>query len=364
MRSLKRWRLARWLGPWARPTATPKHVVRTTHEIALSAGQVMTTWRYVSSRHPPRRALLLLQGLHFAGPEDPRMDRFARILADAGALVIAPFLPTYTGLRLGSGVIDEATAALRALQIEAREARLGRPVIFSISFGSLPALRLAATRPDDVGGLVVFGGYADWKLTLRFALTGEHAGDPVTRDPLNQPVIWMNLLEHMDEALQAHDRERVCAAWLAYMRRTWGRPEMKPEDAHHPVAREVAQELPAHLRRLFLMGCGCEASEEGLARCMAALERRSGLDELLDPRPQIPQIRTPTVLIHGRGDDVIPYTQLDALRQAFSPEADVRAFLTGLYGHTGLARFSGLFGELGGMVGILRALSTVGKADP
>ena len=95
-----------------------------------------------------------------------------------------------------------------------------------------------------------------------------------------------------------------------------------------------------------MMGCGCEDQEEGVRLCTDALGPRDDLDTFLDPRPYLGAVRGPIVLVHGREDDVIPYTQLEALHRAFSPGASVRAFLTGLYGHTGgVRRMSGLFRE-------------------
>ena len=38
--------------------------------------------------------VLIAPGLHYAGADDPRLDRFCRILAAAGHRVIAPFIPT------------------------------------------------------------------------------------------------------------------------------------------------------------------------------------------------------------------------------------------------------------------------------
>ena len=50
----------------------------------------------------------------------------------------------------------------------------------------------------------MFGGYADLRETLRFCLTGEVAGGrEATRDPLNQPVVLMNLLDHLEPTVRA-----------------------------------------------------------------------------------------------------------------------------------------------------------------
>src|SRR5262245_561354 len=88
--------LIHWLGPWADASAAPPEPVRS--EIMIEGPRLFAAWVYRPRR--PRSACLLLQGLHYAGPADPRFDRFARILAASGLLVMAPFLPDYCALRL------------------------------------------------------------------------------------------------------------------------------------------------------------------------------------------------------------------------------------------------------------------------
>ena len=62
----------------------------------------------------------------------------------AGFLVFAPFLPTYLALRVEDSVIEEVERAFEAvLNLPGRPP--GAPGVFSISFGSMPALRLAAS---------------------------------------------------------------------------------------------------------------------------------------------------------------------------------------------------------------------------
>ncbi|MBL8784943.1 MAG: hypothetical protein JNJ59_08600, partial [Deltaproteobacteria bacterium] len=52
----------------------------------------------------------------------------------------------------------------------------------------------------------------------------------------------------------------------------------------------------------------------------------------LDPGPLLTQVRCPVACVHGRDDDVIPFTESEALARAL-PHGE--ALITGLYGHTG-----------------------------
>src|SRR4051812_21585875 len=85
--------LARWLGPWADSTASPEVETRD-EEIAGIAARVFR--RHDSTRFD--RRVVIAPGLHYAGPDDPRLDRFCRVLAASGHLVIAPFVPSYLAL--------------------------------------------------------------------------------------------------------------------------------------------------------------------------------------------------------------------------------------------------------------------------
>jgi pimeloyl-ACP methyl ester carboxylesterase len=333
------WTLARWLGPWASDTARPPGVDR--RAIQIDGDRSFEAWVYAPAGRAPIGAYVIAPGLHYAGPADPRLDRFCAILAASGILVLAPFLPDYTALRVeptALGDLDRAFDALLALP----ELPAGvRPGVFSISFGSLLALRLAAlpARADRIGALVLFGGYADWAATIRFCLTGEIDGVRHTaHDPLNQPVVLMNLLEFMSD--RPADEATLIAAWRRYVEATWGRPEMKVDGRWQAVARDILPGVPAELREWFAIGVGLEPG--ALERCDDALAHFGGpRAAFLDPLPHLGGIRCPVHLVHGVDDDVIPYPQSQKLAAALAPHVDARVYLTGLYGHTAKSGIGG-----------------------
>lgn len=354
-------RLALWLGPWTGDDACPQTVTR--RAVLVRGRTPFEAWVYRPAGRRPDGALLLVPGLHYAGPADPRLDRFARVLADAGLLVLSPFLPDFTALRVAPGLMADTEASLEALRALPDYPAGLRPGVFSISFGSLPALRLAA-HPDlgpRLGGTVVFGGYADFRDTIRFCLEGA-PGRP--HDPLNRPVVFMNLLDRLESAPE--DPGRLLAAWTDVVTRTWGRPEMKERARSEPIAREVASRLNAADRLLFLQGCGHEPGGDRL--CHEALDRGGDAWDWLDPRPHLSSVSRPVVLVHGRDDDVIPFEQSELLERAMPPGAEVRRLLTGLYSHTGqtglverVADLPALARELASMLGILRAVDAVAR---
>jgi pimeloyl-ACP methyl ester carboxylesterase len=318
-------RLARWLGPWTPESRRPAGVRR--RRLRIGGARPFDAWVY-RPRGRPRGALLVVPGLHYLGPADSRLDRFLAILAEAGLLVLCPFLPEFRRLRVGPSLVRDAAAAFDALEALPEKPPV-RPGVFSISFGSYPALELAAAAGRDrVGALTVFGGYASFEDAIRFSLEGDPAQP---HDPLNRPVVFLNLIEHLPG--RPRDPSALRDAWITYVRRTWGRPEMKRRARWEPLARAMARGLPPDARGLFLRGTGAEPGGVELA----ARALRTARAELahLDPRPACARIRCPVTIVHGRDDDVIPHTHARMLAEAIPDHVPTRVLLTGLYAHTG-----------------------------
>lgn len=296
----------------------------------------------------PRGVYVVVPGMHPEGPDDPRLDRFSRALTACGFVVVAAFLPDHLALRVRPGACRDALSAYDHAARLASARGLPPPALFSISFGSLPAIHVAArTTPS---ALVLFGGYADFGASLRFALAGE-PGRP--HDPLNAPAIAMNLVDH----LGVPDGEALCSAWLTLVRRTWGRPEPKVKGARDPIAAEVAATLPAALREPFLRGAGlAPGAMDDLETVLR--DHRDAL-AFADPLPDLARVRCPIVVAHGREDDVIPVEEAEKLRAALPPGPH-RVLVTGAYGHTGAASLSprALAKEATAMLGIAHAVSS------
>jgi pimeloyl-ACP methyl ester carboxylesterase len=314
-------RLLRRLGPWAgeRPA---RGVER--RELRLGS---MRAWLFAPERAEPEGIYLVAPGLHPLGPADPRFERFCANLASAGLLVLAPFLDAHLALRIDAGAAGQLALAFDEAERLARARGLPRPPLFSISFGSLPAIALASRGDyrDRVGALVLFGGYADFAATVRYALAGEG------HDPTNAPVVLLNLLPFLLTNVSEH--APLEAALREMVDRTWGRPELKLPGARDPIARDIAAPLSGEARSLFLQACLLEPGapallEQGLARAGRALD-------FADPRPALGRVRAPVLIVHGRGDDVIPWTEADKLLAALPQGHRARALVTGLYHHSG-----------------------------
>ena len=351
--------LASWLGPWAEGRV-PRGVRRQTAAVEGTAGP---TKAYVYTPESPRAAYLVLPGLHFLGPDDPRLDRFCRVLARAGFLVVAPFIRAFGRLVLDRSAFADARAALGLARARAAQLGLDEPAVFSISFGSALALDLATLDTGGPAAAVVFGGFCEFLPTVRFAVTGrsEHAGQvhELTRDPLNSPAVFLNALHALE--LEG-DRDALAAAWREMVYRTWGKMELKVPGARDPFAHAIAAGLAPELREPFLRGCMLEPG--ALAWLEDALAR--GADDLafFDPGDRLARVASPVWLVHGRDDDVIPYFETLKLAEALPRRALAGLHVTGMFGHTGAQRPSAraVYDEARTMTAMLLAMARAPQA--
>jgi pimeloyl-ACP methyl ester carboxylesterase len=287
------------------------------------------------SQRAPLGAVLVVPGLHFGGADEPRMRRFISVLAHAGLTVALPNLPDYMEQVLRPGVVDDLGLALERFLASDLVPEGVKPALFTISFGSWPGLEIAC-RPefsDRIGGVVTFGGFADWRETLKFCvgLSLEGALNR-PRDPLNRPVCFMNLIDDLPGAPSEPEAvETLFRGWRSFMDQTWGQTEMKDPARYEAVAQGIVGELPQALQTLFLQGCA--AAPGGEALCETALERCDPRP-WLDPRPHLPGLRAPISIVHGRDDDVIPVEEQARLVAALPAHVQSNVYATGLYGHS------------------------------
>jgi pimeloyl-ACP methyl ester carboxylesterase len=329
--------LLRWLGPWASPDRRPHRVQRRTLTLPPTAQgeEPLTAWVYLPEQ-PPVGAYLILPGLHYLGPADPRMDRFNRALAAAGIIAFAPFIEDYQLHLVTRRALRDAERALEhLLSLQLLPAPL-KPALWSVSFGSLLNFHLAAhpTLGPQISSLMSFGGYGVWPEVVRFCLLGiDQDGTPRPRDPLNQPVVYMNVFNGLPDA-HPDDRDVLFPAWRRYIRATWGRAQLKRGHHHHAVAHAHAHTLPpGRLRRLFLAGCGA-TPHSGPQGVQASIDCGPDAFAHCDPRPLLAQITCPVHLVHAADDDVIPRSHLRAICDALPPSTPVSTWPTGLYGHS------------------------------
>ncbi len=245
---------------------------------------------------PP--SLVLVHGLSPTGKDDVRLRDAARLLARAGWAVAVPTVRGLTVLRLRPEDAGAVSATVRALHAAGYQ----RVAVLGISLGAGPAL-LAAADPSVAAGVsavLALGGYASAVELLRYTLTGAYAYDGVAG---RRPVL---------------------------------------EEAIAQFARANAELLDEAGRRL--VDNRNPAAFDGLLRALPAPTHR--MLEALSPARVLSGLRAPLVLVHGREDPAVPFTE--SLRLAAAAHAagrPVRVAIVGAVAHVEAGRLAGL-GEL------------------
>jgi pimeloyl-ACP methyl ester carboxylesterase len=235
--------------------------------------------RYVVAGHDGRAPLVLVHGVTAEGNDDPRVRRAAVLLARAGFDVAVPTIPGLTRGRLRSDDVAPVVAALAA--------RTEPTVVLGVSVGAGPAL-LAAADPrvrDRVRVVVSLGGYASAREVLRFWLTGVYEYGGVRGRVAHDPELVRAFVGANADLLEPASRPELMAA--------------DPERA----ARFLAA-LPPELERYL---------------------------DTLSPLRVTHDISAHLVLIHGRGDRAVPYTE--SLRLHAARRAHTTLVLVGVVEH-------------------------------
>jgi pimeloyl-ACP methyl ester carboxylesterase len=233
------------------------------------------------------RPLVLAHGFAPEGKDDPRVRDAAGLLARAGFDVAVPTIPGLTRGRLGSEDVEPVVGALAA--------RDGRTVLVGVSVGAGPAL-LAAADPrvrERVSAVLSLGGYASAVEVLRFWLTGAYAYEGVRGRVEHDPELVRMFLRANADRLDPVSR----AAFEAADREAAGRLLDAP---------------PPDLRRYL--------------DALSPIRVASGIGARL-------------ILVHGRADSAVPYTE--SLRLAAARPDRTTLVLVGLVEHVEGARGRG-----------------------
>lgn len=264
-----------------------------------------------------RAAMVLVPGAAVLGRDEPRLQALARSFARAGFVVLVPELPEVRRLALSKLDADRVASALRQL----RQWQPGQPLgVAAVSYAVAPAIIAALdTQPQFVVGI---GGYHDAEVAIRFVTTGvfRPIGDArEVRVAPNDYGRWAFLLANAGRLDDANDAAALQAIAMARFR--------------------GGADIPALAARLGSEGRAVLALVENqdpdaVTRLVAALPERvrREIDALNLALYDLSKLRSHLILVHGRGDPLVPYSESQALAAAAS-NARVSLFLVDELGH-------------------------------
>ena len=296
--------------PWL-SRRTPAPVVEPLVAPGVSESTPPDLWHPGGKSHGPWPGLVLIHGLTPEGKRDARLTWTAGLLARAGVAVAVPELPALTAQRLRP---DDALVVLDTLERLAKDpaVRRGPATVIAVSVGLGP-LAVALDEPalaDRVRIVVALGGYADARELVRYFTTGAYSfGGTAGRVDVDPALAGAFLARNLDLVSDARDRAAVDT---------------------------------------LLQGRGATADAGSGARAvLAVLQNRdpARVDALLDALPaatrellatlsparHLGRTRTRLLVVHGRNDRAIPFTE--SLRLAAAVPDRSRLVIVDLVGH-------------------------------
>jgi acetyl esterase/lipase len=302
-----------------------------------------TLYRPRSARRP-LPGWVTLHGLTYQGREHESLQRLARSIAASGAVVLVPDLPEWRALRVAPErtvrTIRSAVLALDSLG----HTEPGRVGVMGFSFGATQAL-IAATDPELEGhlaGVVAWGGYADIGSATRFAFLGEHDLDGrayrAEPDPYGRWILAGNYLGLLDEFAAA---PALPASLLGLALEAGRRRVMSWDPALDPAKAAARQHLGGREREIFDLiapATGVALTTPERHRLAALVDRMLvaalEAEPLLDPGPFLGRVPVRVFLAHGRGDRLIPWTEMVRLARALPPHQLRSTGITALFAHS------------------------------
>ena len=265
----------------------------------------------------PMAALVLVPGAAPAGKDDPRFVAFASTLARARFVVLVPDLPDVRALKVRArdavGIADAFGHLVSGLD----PGTASRAGIGAISYACGPAV-LAALEPrlrGQVAFILAVGGYYDLERVLAFATTGhfQEAGEWRRMTPASYGK-WVFVLSNLDLLSEPGSRDALRRMAESYLFGLTGRDG------------GVLPELGAEGRAVYALVQN-QDPERAPALIQALPERiRTELQDLNLAGRDLSGLQARVILVHGKDDAIIPYTESVSLAAAL-PAGTARLFV-------------------------------------
>ena len=283
---------------WLRPISAMPLTMRTL-TIPSSAGLVSARL-YTPTNRPFAPGLVLVPGIHYLGMNEPRLMAFARSLAACGLRVLTPELPNSRDYRIVPGDVQAIGDSVQWLESET-----GRRVsLMTLSFSGGLALMAASEPPysNELSFVFAVGAHDDFYRVATFYVTG---ADPlpngnVERETPNNYGPWILEYEHLEDFTLPADTEAIRAAFRA---RLYNDPGLEKE----AVAKLTFAQKVEYARILDVAHntWALALSNKKHAAEMAAVS----------PHGHLAGLHVPIYLLHGRGDNLIPFAESEWLAQ-------------------------------------------------
>lgn len=262
-------------------------------------------------REAVRGGIILVPGLAEAGKDDFRLVAFATTLARARFLVLVPDIKNLRQLRIGpedSQHIADNFHYLQSKILSDPRLPLG---IGAFSYAAGPTI-LAAMRADiqhQVDFVLAIGGYYDLRNSIRYFTTGyfdrEGKRYYLSPHPYGKLVFALSTLELLSSASDRRLMQKIV--------------HRKLMDRDADVS-DLSRALSKEGERLYqlLTNERAERAFTLLANLPPAIGQR--IAQLNLANKDLKQLKAKLILVHGKNDNIIPYSESIALAAALGHE--------------------------------------------
>jgi len=272
-----------------------------------------------------RAGIVLVPGVVPAGKDDPRLVALAHTLARLRFAVLVPDMLGLRNYKVRASDVREVADAFRYLSADPELAPSGRAGIAGFSYGAGPVV-IAAVQPDirdQVRFVVAVGGYYDLHDVVTYFTTGFYRVSDAPGDGWrflwpHSYVKWVFALSNTELLEHPRDRRALRAVAAAIIRGTEG-TELEFMPSLAPDARALYALLtnddPARVPTLI----------DGLPPRI-----RHELEGINPAAHDLSALTAQVILLHGRSDTLIPYSESVALACALPPRKGRLFLIDGL----------------------------------
>ncbi|MGE5547835.1 MAG: alpha/beta hydrolase [Solirubrobacterales bacterium] len=254
-------------------------------------------------------AIVLVPGAAKTGKDDPRLVALANTLARARFLVLVPDIPSLRALEVSASDREPILEAVRWLASERHPPSIG---VAAISYAAAPAV-LAALAEPRVDFVVAVGGAYDLTQVVTFFVTGhyrEEPGQPWRTMAPNAYGKWVFIQSNAARMDDSGDRALLAAI-----------AQRKMADLAAPIDDLRARLSPQGRAVMALLDT--TDPEQVPVRIAALPPKIKGELKALDlASHDLSALKARLLLIHGRDDRIIPWTESAALARA-APRASL-----------------------------------------
>lgn len=271
-----------------------------------------------------RAGIVLVPGIFPAGKDDARLVAMATTLARLQFAVLVPDLKGLRRYQLRANDVREVADAFRYLLSRPELVPGGRAGIAGFSYGG-GLVVLAALEPDvreQARFIVSFGGYSDLRSIVTYFTTGHYRQTPDADWHYRIPHPYMKGVFTLSNAdLLERARDRATLRRLAH----W-----TDDDNGTDI---TTLNLAADAQALYALLSNEEPDRVPALIAQLSPRIRNELEGINPAARDLSAMRAQVILMHGRGDTFIPYTESIALARAL-PAGQVKLFIIEGYAHT------------------------------